>query len=231
MTRLVALLLLFHEPPSMLEVDTDVFQFVYSDDLSSRISSLPVVSARDPPARISVMALVLTISLVLFASALTYALNSFYTNYRIAQSTGLPILFHPTDTLNPLWLLTKDFLSPFLQKFFPDFLSAWTCRAFVGWNYYDKYKTHAWLASDAFMIVTPGENECHIADPVAADDVVVSSLLPSPSESACLVGVCSLIVPRLTWTERLTIMHRREVEQISSRARKCTIRWKSLGEA
>jgi len=94
-----------------------------------------------------------------------------YRNYKSAQEIGLPILCSPVYSLDPLWLVTKDLLTPLLKRL-PWGLGDFTNRAYIGWTFSDLYATHARLKSDAFTIVTPGELEVYVADPVAADDIL-----------------------------------------------------------
>jgi cytochrome P450 len=90
-------------------------------------------------------------------------------NYAEARKIGLPILISPVNPMGPLWMSTKDFLVPILTRL-PFGLGEWAIRADIGWTYYERFRVHA-KYGEAFIIVSPGENEIILAEPNAADDV------------------------------------------------------------
>lgn len=90
-------------------------------------------------------------------------------NYVQARKIGLPILFSPIDSLGPIWLTSKSFIGPIFEKL-PFGLGDWVSRTDVGWTYYHRYQIHA-KYGEAFIIVSPGENEMILAEPSAAEEV------------------------------------------------------------
>ncbi|KAJ9614549.1 hypothetical protein H2200_002686 [Cladophialophora chaetospira] len=109
----------------------------------------------------------LFVGLSLVLSYLIWSVFRFTNNYIEAKKIGLPILICPINPLNPVWLLTKDRLKPFLSSL-PFGLGQWTKRAEVGWTYYPKFSVHA-KYGEAFTIVSPGTNEIYMANPAASE--------------------------------------------------------------
>ena len=91
-------------------------------------------------------------------------------NYHEAKKIGLPILICPVNPAGPLWLFSKDLLKPIFTKL-PFGLGTWAGRAEVGWTFLEKFSVHA-KYGEAFVIVSPGENEVVLADPAATEDVL-----------------------------------------------------------
>ncbi|KAK5052743.1 hypothetical protein LTR84_002609 [Exophiala bonariae] len=91
-------------------------------------------------------------------------------NYVKAKKIGLPIIFSPVNVFGPLWLTTKGFLGSTLEKL-PFGLGEWVARTEVGWTYHHKFQIHA-EHGEAFIIVSPAENEIVLAEPNAAEEVM-----------------------------------------------------------
>lgn len=111
----------------------------------------------------------LNIAVALCVAYTVWSIVRFQANYAEAKKIGLPILCSPVNPAGPLWMSTKGFLIPILQKL-PFGLGEWTSRAEVGWTYYPKFQVHS-KYGEAFVIVTPGGNEIILAEPNAAEDV------------------------------------------------------------
>jgi cytochrome P450 len=101
---------------------------------------------------------------------LVWTLARLVTNYHSAQGIGLPLLICPVDPAGPLWMVCKDVVKPVLVRL-PLGLGTWASRAEVGWTFFEKYDVHA-QHGDAFVIVSPGENDVVIAHPPATADVM-----------------------------------------------------------
>ncbi|KAL2408265.1 Cytochrome P450 monooxygenase ORF6 [Exophiala dermatitidis] len=111
---------------------------------------------------------VLAVFSLLFAY-LSWSLIHFANNYIEAKKIGLHILICPVNPANPLWMFSKDVLGPILLRL-PFGLGEWAGRAEIGWTFKERYTVHA-KYGEAFIIVSPGENEVILANPAAADDV------------------------------------------------------------
>lgn len=110
---------------------------------------------------------------VLLSFVVAYVLWSLlciFRNYRLAAKIGLPILVCPVNPMGPLWMFGKDFLIPILSSL-PFELGEWAERTEIGWTFKSRFSAHA-KYGEAFVIVTPGENEIVLAEPAAAEDVV-----------------------------------------------------------
>ncbi|EXJ83070.1 hypothetical protein A1O1_06688 [Capronia coronata CBS 617.96] len=111
--------------------------------------------------------------LVLFSLVLAYFLWTLVrlaVNYVEARTIGLPILFCPVNPAGPLWMLTKDSLIPIFLRL-PFGLGEWAGRAEVGWTFKERFAIHA-KYGEAFIIVSPGENDVVLANPAATEEVM-----------------------------------------------------------
>lgn len=111
--------------------------------------------------------------LVVLSFVLAYflwALLRLVANYIEARKIGLPILLCPVDPASPLWLLSKEILTPIFLRL-PFGLGEWADKAEVGWTFKEKYAVHA-RYGEAFAIVSPGENDVVITNPSATEDVL-----------------------------------------------------------
>ena len=97
-------------------------------------------------------------------------LTVFVANYRAACRIGLPILVSPFNPLGPFWQLTYRRLLPLLRQL-PFGLGNFTRYNWIGWSFEDKYHLHDEVG-DAFIHVSPGENEVWVADAAAAHDIL-----------------------------------------------------------
>src|SRR5256885_7703055 len=61
-----------------------------------------------------IMTFLLIISSVLVAF-LAWHLQCIYSNYQQARRIGLLIIINPVNVLNPIWILTQNWLIPFLN--------------------------------------------------------------------------------------------------------------------
>ncbi|KAI1626444.1 cytochrome P450, family 5, subfamily A [Exophiala viscosa] len=112
----------------------------------------------------------LLVFLSLILAYFLWALVRLFNNYQEVKKIGLPIIILPVDPASPLWMFTKDYLRPVLTQL-PFGLGTWAGRAEVGWTYSERYSVHA-KHGDAFILVSPGENDITLADPAATEDVM-----------------------------------------------------------
>ncbi|MCJ1309028.1 hypothetical protein MMC25_002683 [Agyrium rufum] len=88
-------------------------------------------------------------------------------NHRVARRIGLPIVISPISELNPLWILCRTHLTPYLVRL-PIGLGDFTRYSYLGWQWADKNGMHARFG-DAFTIVSPEECQIIVADRKAAE--------------------------------------------------------------
>lgn len=116
------------------------------------------------------MALFLLLTTTISIAFTIYLIIPIITRYNQAREIGLPTLFTPIDTLNPIFQLfgypiTKFFNAlPFGIGNFVDYSSF---ANFV----HTRHKLHA-KYGPAFTVITPKELVVHIADASAADDIL-----------------------------------------------------------
>lgn len=99
-----------------------------------------------------------------------WTILALYRNYKLAQTTQLPLVISPVNPFNPLWILSRPFLNPLLSCL-PSPLSSFTRYNYLGWAWRDKNYLHT-IYGPAFVIVTPGENQLIVGDANACDDLL-----------------------------------------------------------
>jgi cytochrome P450 len=110
--------------------------------------------------------------LLAFTSAvaiLSWHLVCIYSNYKQACRIGLPIIITPINVLNPVWMLTQQWLLPLL-KCVPFGLCNFVNYTTLGWPSADKYSLHD-RVGDAFVIVGPAENHVFVANAEAVEGI------------------------------------------------------------
>lgn len=113
--------------------------------------------------------LFLSISGCLCISYVIWTIFRLQSNYVRARKIGLPIVINPVSNVNPLWLSTRSFFGPMFEAL-PFGLGDWVSRTGMGWTFYQRFRIHA-KHGEAFIIVSPGENEIMLAEPHAAEEV------------------------------------------------------------
>jgi cytochrome P450 len=116
------------------------------------------------------MAMLLVIASISIAFV-AWLLISLTRNYTTAYTIGLPILLSPVYPLNPFWALLESRLVPLLTRL-PFFLIKWIDYTEFSWAYYDRSQLHEKLGP-AYVIVSPGDIRVILADPQAAEDVLL----------------------------------------------------------
>ncbi|KAI9813048.1 MAG: hypothetical protein M1827_004268 [Pycnora praestabilis] len=111
----------------------------------------------------------LFLPLSLFAAYFLWTGVALLINYTRARQLGLPIIISPINPLNPIWVLSNKRLIPYVEKL-PWDLGGFTRYIWIGWSFDDKYHVHEKLG-DAFVLVTPGDNEIHICNASTLDEV------------------------------------------------------------
>ena len=116
---------------------------------------------------------------------------SLYRNYLAAKKTGLPIIIGLIDPLNPLWIITKGLIAPYLALL-PGDLGLNSKFNSFGWQFLDKYDAHQRLGK-VFIHVTPSKNDINIGDPTVNQNLM--------SRTKEFVKPCN--VYRMTPTDRM----------------------------
>ena len=98
-----------------------------------------------------------------------YGVYCLAVNYYHARKTGLPLVFLPIDSGNPLWMAIDTRILPFF-RYLP-----WGFKNFIrfnwrGWEIQDRYKAHLELG-DAFVFVTSGKNWLQLCNAEAIADI------------------------------------------------------------
>ncbi|KAF4618988.1 hypothetical protein G7Y89_g14859 [Cudoniella acicularis] len=104
--------------------------------------------------------------LLLPATYLAWVVHRLTTNYSIAKRVGVPVVVIPVDPESPLWMLTSDYLGPFIDcvlSWIPYGSGSFTRYAHRGWDVHDKAKSFLELG-DAFILVTTGKNWLYICN-------------------------------------------------------------------
>jgi hypothetical protein len=91
-------------------------------------------------------------------------------NYQKALKIGFPIAVSPVDPFNPIWVVARPYLSPFLSRL-PFGLGEFTRYSYIAWAWKDGPSMHA-RYGDAFTIVTPVENQAFVADAKSCEDIL-----------------------------------------------------------
>lgn len=99
------------------------------------------------------------------------------TAIKIAQSrkrasglVGIPMIFSPLSTANPLWKALRPWLMPMLKRLRP-VLGNWTRHGYNGWTFEDKYRMHS-ESGDVFTLIGLHGISVILADPQVVQDIV-----------------------------------------------------------
>jgi hypothetical protein len=88
------------------------------------------------------------------------------TNYAIARRVGVSVVVIPVDPESPLWMLTSDYLGPFIDRvlsWIPFGSGSFTRYAHRGWDVHDRAKSFLELG-DAFILITTGKNWLYVCN-------------------------------------------------------------------
>ena len=91
------------------------------------------------------------------------SLWSLLTRFLAARQSGFPTYVCPTNPANPLWMVLQVPLRPIFAKVLPAPLFERIKVTMYGWEFGDRFATHAKLGS-TFLYVTPGTTELWTAD-------------------------------------------------------------------
>ena len=98
-----------------------------------------------------------------------YSLLSFKRNVDRVKHLDIPKLFNPLCPSNVLWLLVQPVILP-LIRLLPFSLGRWVRYSAWGWEYGERYQTHAELG-DIWMQVTPSMNWIYVADAALVNEI------------------------------------------------------------
>lgn len=93
---------------------------------------------------------------------LFYGLLKFKRNVNRAKHLNIPKIFNPLCPSNLVWVLLQPAVLP-LIRILPFSLGRWVRYSKWGWEYEERYQTHAELG-DVWMQVTPSMNWVYVAD-------------------------------------------------------------------
>ena len=85
-----------------------------------------------------------------------------YRNYRIAKSTGLPVVFTPWSPTNPFSYLLSGFARDLATRLG---VGHWLRYAYYGWDVQERSKPFEEMGCTAFILVSPGRNWLYVVDP------------------------------------------------------------------
>jgi hypothetical protein len=87
-------------------------------------------------------------------------------HYVEARKIGLPILIAPFGPMSVIWMLSDSFVTPlikFLDAWCPIPIFSWIEYTAFGWQFQSRHAIHL-KHGPAFLIVSPGETQLHVAD-------------------------------------------------------------------
>ena len=90
-------------------------------------------------------------------------------NYQKISKQGLPIVIAPVSPDSPLWIAFQTTFTSVL-RYFPFDATSLTKHCRLGWEFHDRYRTHARLG-DAWILVTPHRNWFYVANASAIVDI------------------------------------------------------------
>lgn len=99
-----------------------------------------------------------------------YNTISWIKNYNHVCHLDIPKILNPISPSNVIWIITQSIFLPILTRL-PFGLGKWTYYSRCGWEYEDKYRTHAELG-DIWMQITPANNWIYVADPEAVIEIL-----------------------------------------------------------
>ena len=107
-------------------------------------------------------------SAVLFlpVTYLVWLAHRLTTNYAIARRVGVPVVVIPVNPESPAWMLTSDYLGPFIDcvlSWAPFGSGSFTRYAHRGWDVRDRAKSFLELG-DAWILVTTGKNWLYVCN-------------------------------------------------------------------
>lgn len=100
---------------------------------------------------------------------LVYKARCLLLNYRRASPLNLPVVWAPVSPDSQVWIAIQVAFSSIL-KYLPLEASSLTRHCRLGWEFYDRYKTHERLGN-AWVLVTPHRNWLYVADAEAAHEI------------------------------------------------------------
>lgn len=114
----------------------------------------------------------LLVLLTLIGVWLLSNLFSLFNNYRIALTSNLPIMIGLGNPDNWLWIVLSVPLRRTLERLLSaSFYDKFFKTTIYGWEFRDKNILHEKIGP-MFLLVTAGETELWIADPIAASSVL-----------------------------------------------------------
>ena len=113
--------------------------------------------------------MLLQVAILLLLLFVLYKVYSVYINYTKASKLGLPLVVSPITPDDPLWIALQTAFGGILRHF-PFATTSFTRHCRLGWEFHDRYQTHARLG-DAWILVTPVRNWLYVANPAAVINI------------------------------------------------------------
>jgi hypothetical protein len=113
--------------------------------------------------------MLLQVAIFLLLLFVLYKVYSVYLNYTKASKLGLPLVVSPITPDDPLWIALQTAFGSILRHF-PFAATSFTRHCRLGWEFHDRYQTHARLG-DAWILVTPVRNWLYVANPAAVINI------------------------------------------------------------
>ncbi|KAK2021244.1 cytochrome P450 [Colletotrichum zoysiae] len=121
----------------------------------------------------------LTAALIFTLHLLSYFFHSvlcLVRNIRIAKQTGIPVVWSPVSSFNPLWIIICKRAVPFFQRL-PFGFGNWTKYSTLDWTWVDRTtggseSTVHKRYGDTFVNVTPRDVEIHTCDHHVSDQIL-----------------------------------------------------------
>lgn len=111
----------------------------------------------------------LEIALLLLFLYILFKVYAFSVNYTKASQLGLPLVICPLTPDDPLWIAVQTAFGGILRHF-PFSATSFTRHCRLGWEFHDRYRTHARLG-DAWVLVTPVRNWLYVANAAAVANI------------------------------------------------------------
>ncbi|KAK2018654.1 cytochrome P450 [Colletotrichum eremochloae] len=124
----------------------------------------------------SIIIAVALVSALYLLSYLVRSILSLVRNIRIAKQIGVPVVWSPVSSFNPLWIIICKRVVPFFQRL-PFGFGNWTRYSTLDWTWVDRTtggseSTVHKRYGDTFVNVTPRDVEIHTCDHHVSDQIL-----------------------------------------------------------
>lgn len=152
------------------------------------------------------------IALAVLAVALAYAVatyRSFSKNLAAAKASNMRYVIVPIHFFSPVWLVTQNFLLPFLRRLPRRWTTPWLDVMPTEWTWEQQYAAYKNVGADTFIVVAPGGNLIWCADADAISQITARrNDFPKPTE---LYRAIDIYGKNLVSTEGQVWRHHRKI--------------------